>query len=251
MSEANPGRQHYSESTLKLSERYGIDPARLDAMLGKPKEGTADQPIHQPNAAPLSPVAAPMPPITAQPVVAGPVISSAPSSTNYQTPPKQIRAEGSSLSSPPRGFSKDTTYKKESTSPLTWIIGLAILGILAIMFFMTRGCGPEAAKKTVPPVSTIDSNELTDSTMVQDSSAVEDTIAIAETPDPPPAKPSPRRNSRRASVGSSTRNVSLSTTSSYSAQERLAELRADGNRAAHIKKVQKNGVTLYQVKTRK
>src|SRR5687768_5445524 len=115
-----PGREKYSESTLKLSERYGIDPARLDAILGKPRETASfeDARIHQPN-------------LSRQPLRPEPVITAAPASTNIHTPPKDIRSTGSTLSNGPRA-SKTYTYEKK-VSPATWVIALLVLGGLAAM----------------------------------------------------------------------------------------------------------------------
>ncbi|HET6513147.1 MAG TPA: hypothetical protein VFH43_13215 [Candidatus Kapabacteria bacterium] len=106
----DPGRQKYSESTLRLAERYGIDPARLDAMLGSPGSAPSatpgvDQHMHQPNAVPpVQPTPPPVYPVKpVEPIrVQDPNIRPASASGNYVPPPKDIRAQGSTLSSPPR-----------------------------------------------------------------------------------------------------------------------------------------------------
>jgi hypothetical protein len=233
----DPGREKYSESTLKLSERYGIDPARLDAILGKPRDTASfeDARIHQPNVAP-------------QAVRTEPIITSAPASTNIHTPPKDIRSTGSALSSGPR-TSKTYTYEKQ-VSPATWIIALLVLGGLAAMFFFSRGCNEQTAKNTQSPTTIVDTLVKTDTLATTDTVTVP-VPATSEASSAPAASPKRRTTARRSSSSSSTRNVALSTTSSFSAQERLAELKADGYSKANIRRVTKNGVTLYQVRTKK
>jgi hypothetical protein len=244
-----PGREKYSESTLKLSERYGIDPARLDAILGKPKdvapsaveptrEWIEERRIHQPNAEPV---------VSKQPAVkvVEPNRSSASSATNVHAA-KDVRSQGSSLVNGPRP-QKTYTYEKQVTSPLTWIIGLVILGILAIMFFMARGCDDKKAQQTQTPTTIVDTVVKTDTLATKDTVAVPVPVpGTAETSKGAPTKP----RARRTAGSSSSRNVALSTTSSFAATEKLAELKADGNKNAKIRRVTKNGVTLYQVRTR-
>ena len=237
----DPGREKYSESTLRLSERYGIDPARLDAILGKPREDVGqgaehsatfeDQRIHQPNIAQQIPRAEP-------------VMTSAPASTNIHTPPKDVRSTGSTLSNGPRA-SKTYTYEKQ-VSPVTWIIALLVLGGLAAMIYFARGCNNEASNQPQSPGSTF----IVDTVIKTDTLATTDTVTIP-TPEAPAAAPARRRATARRSTASASRNVALSTTSSFSAQERLAELKADGYTKANIRRVTKNGVTLYQVRTKK
>jgi len=254
---STPGRDKFSESTLKLSERYGIDPARLDAILGKPKEVAPsvaaveptrdwieERRIHQPNidasTRPKEPIREPM----RDPVkIVDPVINTSAGSTPTRKV-KDVRIEGSSLAGNSRN-EKTYTYQKQGTSPLTWIIGIVILGLFAIMFFVMRGCDDKPAQQA--PTTVIDTVVKTDTL------ATTDTVAVpVETPAAAPAKPAADRPRARraAATSSSTRNVALSTTSSFSAQEKLAELKADGNKNAKIQRVTKNGVTLYQVKTR-
>jgi hypothetical protein len=246
----DPGREKYSESTLKLSERYGIDPARLDEILGKPKaempatkaveptrEWIEERRIHQPNVE-ASPVR-PKDPVK----IVDPVINTSAASTPTRKV-KDVRIEGSSLASGARN-EKTYTYQKQGTSPLTWIIGLVILGLFAIMFFIARGCDNKPAQQAQTPITVIDTVVKTDTL------ATTDTVAVPVEPPPAAAPATNRPRARRAAApASSTRNVALSTTSSFSAQEKLAELKADGNNKAKIQRVTKNGVTLYQVKTK-
>ncbi len=243
---SNPGREKYSESTLKLSERYGIDPARLDEILGTPKaevpatpaveptrEWIEERRIHQPNVE--ASTVRPKDPVK----IVDPSISTSAASTPTRKL-KDVRIEGSSLAGNARN-EKSYTYQKESASPLTWIIGIVILGLIAIMFFAMRGCEQKPAQQA--PITIIDTVVKTDTL------ATTDTVAVPV--EPPVARPAANRTrARRATPTSSTRNVALSTTSSFSAQEKLAELKADGNKNAKIQRVTKNGVTLYQVKSK-
>jgi hypothetical protein len=256
---STPGRDKFSESTLKLSERYGIDPARLDAILGKPKEVAPsvaaveptrewieERRIHQPNidasTRPKEPIREPM----RDPVkIVDPVIGTSAGSTPTRKV-KDVRIEGSSLAGNSRN-ERTYTYQKQGTSPLTWIIGVVILGLFAIAFFAMRGCEDKPAQQAQTPTTVIDTVVKTDTL------ATTDTVTVpVESPAATPAKPATNRpRTRRAGAASSSaRNVALSTTSSFSAQEKLAELKADGNKNAKIQRVTKNGVTLYQVKTR-
>lgn len=265
-----PGNDKYSESTLKLSERYGIDPARLDAILGKPKheasvlpaieptrEWIEERRIHQPNVDPAATMKEPMQtgPVSKEPLPKEPVKIVDPVVAAPPPPPlrkvKDIRLEGSSLAGTARN-EKTYTYQKQSTSPLTWIIGVVILGLLAIMFFMARGCDQKPQQKVEQPTTVIDTVVKTDTL------ATTDTVAVpSASPAPAPAvaakpasNPKPRARRTSTAAPSSSRNVALSTTSSFAAQERLAELKADGNRNAKIQRVTKNGVVVYKVRTK-
>jgi hypothetical protein len=266
---SDTGREKYSESTLKLAERYGIDPARLDAMLGKPKDDIAhgtpaveptrewidERRIHQPNVE--VPAQKPTPVIAKDPVkIVDPVINPAAAATPIRKV-KDVRVEGSPLASGPRSTpprnEKTYTYQKESSSPLTWIIGLIILGALAILFFMARGCNQEPRQQTPPPTATIDTVVVADTITTKDTVAVPLPAATEEPKSAPAPKPAVRKTPARkaaSSAASSARNVALSTTSSFAAQEKLAELKADGNTRAKIQRVTKNGVTVYQVRTK-
>lgn len=259
-----PGRDKYSESTLKLSERYGIDPARLDAMMSNAKpdpakleseravssqatEPTRDwieerriqQPNHDASASRhkdtvkiVDPVLGPIPPAAQQRKV------------------REVKKEATAATST-SDTEKTRIYQKQGTSPLTWIIGLVLLGLIALMFFATRGCNDQPAQQTQTPTTVVDTVVKTDTLAMKDTVAVPVPTAVTS---PTPSKPNANRTRSRsrasASASSSSRNVALSTTSSFAAQERLAELKADGNTRARIQRVTKNGVTLYQVRTR-
>jgi hypothetical protein len=52
----------------------------------------------------------------------------------------------------------------------------------------------------------------------------------------------------RSSAGAGNAGVLMTTTSNLAAQERLAEMRADGNMRAKLETVRKNGVTVYRIR---
>ncbi|HET6512621.1 MAG TPA: hypothetical protein VFH43_10550, partial [Candidatus Kapabacteria bacterium] len=118
---------------------------------------------------------------------------------------------------------------------------------LAMMYFWRSCNNDRASLPTTPPAA------ITDTVVKTDTVATVDTVvtpAPVPAADATPAQPRRRTAARRAS-SSGSRNVALTTTSSFSAQERAAELKADGNPNAHVRTRQKNGVTVYEVRTRK
>jgi septal ring-binding cell division protein DamX len=152
--------------------------------------------------------------------------------------PKDVRSQGSMLSDTPTIRTERRLDKQTTTSPLTWVLGVALIGLL-IFFLAMRGCNRETQAPTSLP--NIDTVIQQDTTLVRDTVAMpSDSVAAT-----PPAPTAPRNSS-----GSSPA-VALSTTSNFMAQEKLAELKADGNTNAYIREVKRNGVTVYQVRTRK
>ena len=260
---------------MRLSERYGIDPARLDSMLGKPKEtapaieSAPAQPADPTRewieerrfaqdsnvAAPVAAVPAPAVPVaaTATPVQAVPTISPAQPASNVSIP-KDVRSSGTPLSDRPSSVRYEKTYDTNRSSPLTWILGAAVIGLL-IYFLALRGCNKETAQQEQQPApvtpAVVDSTPTQDSTVAVDSATASAVPPVAATTPSTPPRRATRPRTRTTTSAASTRNVALSTTSSFAAQEKLAELKADGNTKAYIQPVKRNGVTLYQVKTRR
>lgn len=248
-------RPQFSPSTLKLSERYGIDPARLDAILGAPKEASVPA-IHAstPPTAPQDPSkewiearrfetepAIPVVPAAPAPEIQ-PVVTPAAKPANVVIP-KDVRSTGSTLSDRTQIRTERQLEKQPSTSPLTWILGLALIGLL-ILFLSMRGCDKNISQ--APQTSP----SITDTVVKQDTTLVQDTVKVPVDSAATAAAQTPTTSRKRSATGSS-RNVALSTTSSFMAQERLAELKADGNPNAYIREVKRNGQTVYQVRTKR
>jgi hypothetical protein len=256
MSDSQP-RPQFSPSTMRLSERYGIDPARLDAMLGKPKDAqAADASVASPATDPSRDWIESRRMSTAAPVAGStaaattPIMTPAATTSNVEVP-KDVRSVGSTLSGGSSTvYRSDRTDTSNRTSPTTWVLAAAVIGLLAYLLAM-RGCEREKAQQTPTLAPTTIDTMIARDTVSQIDTVVR-TVPVP-TPDVADSRPAARpRATRRASTSSaSSRNVALSTTSSFSAKEKLAELKADGNSRAYIQPVKRNGVTVYQVKTRR
>jgi hypothetical protein len=283
-----PNRDKFSDSTLKLSERYGIDPARLDAIMGKPKEAAEtpatakplaaeptrewinEQRIHQPNVEHVAPEPAIQAPSATKPKEAVKIVDPIfplPGTTQTRKV-KEIKVQRPPVTPPPVAAAavpvgdpradqpvekKTFTYEKNIASPATWIIGFLLLALLASLFFLYKGCN-DKPQQAQSPTTITDTVYRTDTLATKDTTAIGSPLGNVATSAAPAANAPQRSSKSRArsasSTSSSTRNVALSTTSSFAAQEKLAELKADGNTRAKITRVNKGGVTLYQVRTK-
>lgn len=263
----------YSQSTLTLAERYGIDPATLDNIIGnvdkdradagaasvenaeaQPAQHLAEKPAHAKHVlidpdrpgAPGRPSAPDRPGANA----ASAGVGAATSTVAGQSAMRNVRSGGTTFNPKGRVDKSQVIYEKEyvggKNGPLSWILGILLLGAIAALIFY-RGCEkprPQATVESPIPAPVIDSVVTQDSTAIADSLAA---LAAPASPVESKAKNTAPARPRARAASSSSRNVALSTTSSFSAQERLAELRADGDQKARIRTVKKDGATLYQV----
>lgn len=145
-----------------------------------------------------------------------------------------------------KGITMNQTQKRWTPLSVAGTL-LGILGILAtltLLVFLLWGRNEPRKEKEILELkdTTATTGEITAATPRLDSLPVGDTTAIMAAPLPLPApRPAarPRRHIPRAV---------LSTSNSIEAEERLAELRAGGNTKAKIRRVERGGTTIYEVR---
>lgn len=196
----------------------------------------------------------------------------------YNIPEKDVEAllygsrapKGVALGSHNKGKSMADEFRSNYNAPapqsgwspvnvLSAIVG--VLGILALAIILihvlqrNKFNHTEGGMMSTPP-STTASNPPHPA--IQDTTAAKST-SVNEKPDgvPSPAttneidtKPAPKLKQRalRHSSTFSSSSSGFSTSNNLEAQERLAEMRADGNTKARIRGRSKNGVTIYSVR---
>ena len=131
-----------------------------------------------------------------------------------------------------------------------------LLIALGIAISFRRGCFEQRSERTaLKPVDTIQTllqkQAEKASTPPETPSDVPPDVVPKESLEVPNVAPleTPRAPKKEAQheEKTSTTKPSLETSSSYEAEEQLAELRADGATKAHIERVKKNGSTRYRV----
>lgn len=138
------------------------------------------------------------------------------------------------------GFAaKEPVVVQRSWSFSGWTVLFAIAAIVALVALL-KGCPEEAPNPYLPDTTAAVIPEP--DTVVQHDTT---TVTLATAPDAP--KPAASRITARRSTRRASARPSLSTTSSYQAQQKLASMRAEGNSGARIGTTKRNGETLYQV----
>jgi hypothetical protein len=74
------------------------------------------------------------------------------------------------------------------------------------------------------------------------------TTEEAPAEEPKTEKPAAKKSTTRKPKAAASSSSAFRTSNSMEAEEKLAEMRADGRSNAKIKTIKKNGVTLYEVK---
>lgn len=197
-----------SESVAdRISERYGIPKAEVEALLGGNK---------------------PIPTGEAHPMTMGALM-------NKQQQPIEPMTQDNKW------------HPIAMLGMVLGILGILALGAAIILILKWNGhlATPEmAAEHTVAPApSRVDSTSQAPDTapnfVIQDSMTLEEMEAMPHEE----AKPAKQQVKRKAPM-----RRHYTTSNNLEAQERLAEMRAEGNRRAKIQRITKGGVTLYQVR---
>lgn len=235
-----PGRSTIDPKTSQLAERYGIDPSRLQEIVDRVGTEQPVAPAVQPAEDPVR-------------------VEAVGSGANLRAEPN-VRSAGSDLNELKRKRDRDAVSQREYTTKgnSAWLIALLLIASIAALIFASRGCDrgeappPPATTSTetgpdVPPVDTL----LTQQADMPADTAVTGLTSGTGNAPAAPASSRPRSSRRTSRAGSSNRNVVMSTTSSFSAQESLAELRANGEASAYIETITRKGTTVYRVKRRR
>ncbi len=220
-------------SSRSLAERFGMTLDAVEDLL----RGT-----HEEYAYPQS-----LPPVEdtpSAPIVeaAGMLAESEPMPTNQDNPTAPASSETST-----------TVVKTKSVMPVSGGFMAAIFTVLLIAFGIaasfSHGCFEQ--RKDHPAAKPIDT--IQNMLHEQDEKASTPPEPPTQTPPgqvPPEALAVPNDKAPKTSEAAPlphTSHAKLQTTSSFEAEEQLAELRADGNSKAHIKRIRKNGMMRYEV----
>jgi len=155
---------------------------------------------------------------------------------------------------------REEREERKGLSPLAVILGvigiLAIVGLIWYFSHLTRSTKPQPA--AVPSVK--DSSLVSSDSLAKSDSLNADSLESLASQPPPatePAQPKAKAARPKTAKAKSSRPAKprgrasnapyLITTSSLTAQEQLAEMRAEGNRTAWIEAVEKNGIVTYKL----
>jgi len=163
----------------------------------------------------------------------------------------------------PQAVSTEKTSGSFSGPPVSGIFLAVLFTILLIAlgvalslqhgWFQQRGAQPKVAKVDTVQQMLKHAAEQASTPPEKPTQEPEDSIppeALAVPHDEPPVKPKPvpsARNPHSKPISHPSAKPALATSSNFEAEERLAEMRADGNEKAHIKTIHKGGSVKYEV----
>ncbi len=178
-------------------------------------------------------------------------------STPTATAPESALPPSAVSSVKAAGFDEELHRSRPLSGGFMIALYTVLLIVLGIAFSFRRGCFEQRAERAASkPIDTIQNllNQqtakastppVTPADVTPDQLPPEAVEIPRETPPPSPHTKAVRKQEHTAPV-TSIRPV-LETSSSYEAEEQLAELKADGQSKAHISKVTKNGATRYRL----
>ncbi len=213
-----PNQPSNSERTARLAERFGMTRADIEHLLTQTHSEYSGDAVAPAVVRPTEPV----PIASAKPVDASPAASSRPQ--------------------PLSGTSQVIIFA-------ILLIGLAIAFSLKQGFFQQRSDRRVAQDiRSIPKPADSVRNNQKDTTDDQSAPPFQPTV-VPPGELPPEAAVSSQITSPHT-VHKATVHPVLQTSSNFEAEERLADLRADGNTKAHIKSIRKHGAVSYQVLAR-